>query len=96
MKRLLRALAAWRGRGLPPQGATAIRRAARDSAFSLMELMELQRAMEAAEQSVDKAILASSGRAIQSPLTIRPPDACPEVQRLLAPFRRPRPALPGA
>jgi hypothetical protein len=70
MKRLLRALAAWRGRGLSPQGATA-----RDSAFSLVELMELQHAMEAAEQCVDKAVLVSSGRAIQS-LVEHPPAGC--------------------
>jgi hypothetical protein len=31
-----------------PQGATTLRRAARDSAFSLLELMELQHATEAA------------------------------------------------
>jgi hypothetical protein len=42
--------------------------------------MELQHAMEAAEQPVDKAILVSSDRAIQSSLTIRPQDACPEVE----------------
>jgi hypothetical protein len=86
MKRLLGALAAWRGRGLSPQGATAIRRAARDSAFSLLELMELQHAIEAAEQSVDKAVLVSSGRAIQSWSSIRPPDACPEVETAAAAF----------
>jgi hypothetical protein len=38
MKGLLRALAVWRGRALPPQSATTLRRAARDSAFSLLEL----------------------------------------------------------
>ena len=59
MKRLLRALAAWRGRALPPQGATALRRAARDSAFSVVELMDLQHAMEAAEQRGDEATLGS-------------------------------------
>ena len=74
MKRLLRALAAWRGRALPPQSATTLRRAARDSAFSLLELMELQHAMEAAEQPVE-AILASSGRAIQI-LVDHPPAGC--------------------
>ena len=84
MKRLLRALAAWRGRALPPQGATELRRAARDSAFSVVELMELQHAMEATDQTVDKAI--SSGPAIQSSLTIRPPDACPEVEAAAAAF----------
>jgi hypothetical protein len=41
----------------------------------VVELMELQHAMEATEQTVDKAI--SSGPAIQSSLTIRPPDAGP-------------------
>ena len=86
MKRLLCALAAWRGRGLSPQGATTLRRAARDSAFSLVELMELQHTMEAAEQCVDKAILVSSGRAIQSSLTIRPADACPEVETAAGAF----------
>ena len=96
MKRLLRALAAWRGRALPPQGATTLRRAARDSAFSLLELMELQHATEAAEQPVDKAILVSSGRPIQSSLTIRPPEACRRLKRLLRPFPRPRPSRPSA
>jgi hypothetical protein len=42
-----------------------LRRAARDSAFSLVELMELQHAMEAAEQPVDNAVLVSSGPAIE-------------------------------
>jgi hypothetical protein len=69
MNRLFRALTAWRGRGLPLQGATILRRAARDSAFSLVELMELQHALEAAEQPVDNAVLVSSDPAIQlSPL----------------------------
>ena len=72
MKRLLRALAAWRGRALPPQSATTLRRAARDSAFSLVELMELEHAMEAAEQPVDNAVLVSSGPAIElSPLKVK-------------------------
>jgi hypothetical protein len=57
MRRLLRALAAWRGRALPPQGATTLRRAERDSAFSVVELMDLQHAREVAEQRMDKAIL---------------------------------------
>jgi hypothetical protein len=48
--------------------------------------MELQHATEAAEEPVDKAILVSSGRAIQRSLTIRPPDACPEVETAAAAF----------
>jgi hypothetical protein len=48
--------------------------------------MELQHATEAAEQPVEKAILVSSGRPIQSSLTIRPPDACPEVEAAAAAF----------
>jgi hypothetical protein len=91
MKRLLRALAAWRGRALPPQGATAIRQAARDSAFSVVELLELQHAMEAAEQPVDKANFLSS--VLQSSLTSRPLDASPEVETDAGAFPRPRPAI---